>query len=153
MDTSNVKIEVFEPIDESIEDLNAKAAREQAARSAKEQAEILKEKYKEFKNGRNWPKSGGNTRANWVVLIFYSRVFSRRCANLESFVQSDEKQVFHGLAGNIGFQGNRQSFVTITKKDDLCMTFFNSQMTSVSVPSYHKGHPDSTSRKRLSVIA
>ena len=53
MDTSNVKIEVFEHIDESIEDLNAKAAREQASRSAKEQAEVLKEKYKEFKNGRN----------------------------------------------------------------------------------------------------
>jgi len=53
MDTSNVCIKVFESIDESIDDLNAKAARDKAAKETKEQATLLKEKYKQFKNGRN----------------------------------------------------------------------------------------------------
>jgi len=44
MDTSNVKIEVLEPTGETVNDIVVK--------SAKEQAEVLKEKYKEFKNGR-----------------------------------------------------------------------------------------------------
>ena len=44
MDTSNVKIEVLEPTGETVNDVVVK--------SAKEQAEVLKEKYKEFKNGR-----------------------------------------------------------------------------------------------------
>ena len=44
MDTSNVKIEVLEPTGETVNDIVAK--------TAKEQAELLKEKYKEFKNGR-----------------------------------------------------------------------------------------------------
>ena len=43
MDTSNVKIEVLEPTGETVNDVVVK--------SAKEQAEVLKEKYKEFKNG------------------------------------------------------------------------------------------------------
>ena len=45
MDTSNVKIEVMEPTGESVNDIITK--------SAKEQAEILKEKYKEFKSDRD----------------------------------------------------------------------------------------------------
>jgi RecA/RadA recombinase len=45
MDTSNVKIEVLEPTGETVNDIIVK--------SAKEQADLLKEKYKEFKNGRN----------------------------------------------------------------------------------------------------
>jgi len=44
MDTSNVKIEVLEPTGETVNDIVTK--------TAKEQAELLKEKYKEFKNGR-----------------------------------------------------------------------------------------------------
>ena len=44
MDTSNVKIEVLEPTGETVNDIIVK--------TAKEQAELLKEKYKEFKNGR-----------------------------------------------------------------------------------------------------
>tara|TARA_R110002110_G_scaffold24779_1_gene92441 strand:+ start:3978 stop:5354 length:1377 start_codon:yes stop_codon:yes gene_type:complete len=44
MDTSNVKIEVLDPTGESVNDIITK--------SAKEQAEILKEKYKEFKSDR-----------------------------------------------------------------------------------------------------
>ena len=45
MDTSNVKIEVLEPTGETVNDIIVK--------TAKEQAELLKEKYKEFKNNRN----------------------------------------------------------------------------------------------------
>ena len=45
MDPSNVKINVLEPTGESIDDIVIK--------SAKEQAEKLKEKYKEFKDDRN----------------------------------------------------------------------------------------------------
>ena len=45
MDTSHVKIEVLEPTGETVNDIITK--------TAKEQAELLKEKYKEFKNGRN----------------------------------------------------------------------------------------------------
>jgi len=44
MDTSNVKIEVLDPTGETINDIVVK--------SAKEQAEMLKERYKEFKDGR-----------------------------------------------------------------------------------------------------
>ena len=44
MDTSNVRIEVLEPTGETVNDIVTK--------TAKEQAELLKEKYKEFKNGR-----------------------------------------------------------------------------------------------------
>ena len=45
MDTSNVNIEVLEPTGETVNDIITK--------SAKEQAEFLKERYKEFKNDRN----------------------------------------------------------------------------------------------------
>jgi len=44
MDTSNVNIEVLEPTGETVNDIVTK--------SAKEQAELLKEKYKEFKDSR-----------------------------------------------------------------------------------------------------
>ena len=45
MDTSNVRIEVLEPTGESVNDIITK--------TAKEQAELLKEKYKEFKIDRS----------------------------------------------------------------------------------------------------
>ena len=45
MDTSNVHIEVLEPTGETVNDIVTK--------SAKEQAELLKEKYKEFKDSRS----------------------------------------------------------------------------------------------------
>jgi len=45
MDTSNVKIEVLDPTGETVNDIITK--------SAKEQAELLKEKYKEFKSDRS----------------------------------------------------------------------------------------------------
>ena len=45
MDTSNVKIQVLEPTGETVNDIVTK--------SAKEQSELLKEKYKEFKSDRN----------------------------------------------------------------------------------------------------
>ena len=44
MDTSNVKIEVLEPTGETANDI--------VVRTAKEQSEVLQEKYKEFKNER-----------------------------------------------------------------------------------------------------
>tara|TARA_R110000824_G_scaffold57546_2_gene156420 strand:+ start:49710 stop:51095 length:1386 start_codon:yes stop_codon:yes gene_type:complete len=45
MDTSNVSIEVLDPTGETVNDI--------VTRSAKEQAELLKEKYKEFKDSRD----------------------------------------------------------------------------------------------------